>query len=128
MTNQMWQSIKSCAHCLQHDGNLSKAPLHPIMATAPMDLMDVDFTSIETTMEQNRPPKVTNFLVFQDHFTKHIMAYMTPNQTGKTVSSLLYQGYILIFWALPRLLSDWGVNFMSSIIDETCKLLVVKKL
>ena len=54
MTNQMWQSIKTCAHCLQHEGSLSKAPLYPIMATVPLDLLHVDFTSIETTMELNK--------------------------------------------------------------------------
>ena len=30
MANQMQQSIKSCACCLQHEGNLSKAPLHQL--------------------------------------------------------------------------------------------------
>ena len=128
MTNQMQQSIKLCAHCLQHEGNLSKAPLHPIVATAPMDLLHVDFTSIETTLELNRLPKVTNVLVFQDHFTKHVMAYVTPTQVPKTVAKFLYQGYISIFGALARLLSDWGANIMSSITDEMCKLLCMKKL
>ena len=107
MTNQMWQSIKSCAHCLQHEGNLSKAPLHPIVATPLIDLFHVDFTSIETTLELNRPPKVAKVLVFQDHFMKHVMAYVTPIQTTKTVAKFLYQCYISIFWAPARLLSDW---------------------
>ena len=69
-----------------------------------------------------------NILVFQDHFTKHIMAYVTPNQTAKTVAKFLYQGYILIFGALTRLLSDCSANFMSNIISEMCKLLGMKKL
>ena len=103
-------------------------PLHPIVATALMDLLHVAFTSIEMTLELNRPPMVTNVLVFYDHFTKHIMAYVTPNQTAKTVTKLQYQGYISIFGALARLLSDQSVNFMSSIIDEMCKLLGMKKL
>ena len=128
MANQMHQSIKSCVHCLQHEGNLSKGPLHLIVATALMDLLHVDFTSIEMTPELNRLPKVTNALVFQGHFMKHVMAYVTPNQTVKTVIKFLYQGYILIFRALARLLSDWGANFMSSIIDEMCKLLSMRKL
>ena len=59
MANQMQQAIKSCMHCLQHEGNLSKAPLHPIVATALMDLLHVDFTLIEMTLELNRPPKAT---------------------------------------------------------------------
>ena len=128
MTNQFWQSTKSCTHCLQYEGDLSKVPLHLIVATPPMDLLYVDFTSIETTLGLNRPPKVTNVLVFQDHFTKHVMAYATLNQTVKTVAKFLYQGYVSIFWAPARLLSDWGANFMSSILDKMCKLLSVKKL
>ena len=106
MINQMQQSIKSCVHCLQYEGNLPKVPLHLIVATAPMDLLHVDFTSIEMTMELNKPPRVTNILVFQDHFMKHVMGYVIPNQTAKIVTKLLYQGYISIFGAQARLLSD----------------------
>ena len=58
-------------------------------------------------------PRVTNILIFQDHFTKHVLAYVTPNQTAKTVAKFLYQGYILIFGALSRLLSNQGAYFMS---------------
>ena len=128
MANQMQQSIKSCMHCLQCEGNLSKMPLHPIVASALMDFLHVDFTSIEMTLELNRLPKVTNILVFQDHFTKHIMAYVTPNQTAITVAKFHYWGYILIFRAPARLLSDQGANFTSSIIDKMCKLLGMRKL
>ena len=77
MANQMEQSIQSCVHCFQHEGNLSKTPLHLIVATTPMDLLHVDFTSIEMTLELNRLPKVINGMVLQDHFTKHIMAYVS---------------------------------------------------
>ena len=59
---------------------------------------------------------------------KHVMAYMTPNQTAKTVTKFLYQGYISIFGALARLLSNWSANFTSSIIDQMCRLLSMKKL
>ena len=128
MTNQIQQSIKSCAHCLQHEGNLSKAPVHLIVATTLMDLLHVYFTSIEMILELNRLPKGANIPMYQDHFMKHIMAYVTPNQTAKTVAKFLYQGYISIFGALTRFLSDWGTKFMSSIIDEMCKLLGMKKL
>ena len=107
---------------------MSKVPLPPIVATTPLDLLHVDFTSTEITMELNRPVKVTNVLVFQDHFMKHVMPYMTPDQTAKTVAKILYQGYISIFRAPARILSDWGANFMSSIIGKMCNLLSVRKL
>ena len=106
LANQMKQSIKSCMYCFQHEGDLSKAPLHLIVATALMYPLHVDFTSIEMTLELNRPPKVANILVFQDHFMKHVIVYVTPNQTAKTVTKVLYHGYISIFRTSARLLSD----------------------
>ena len=57
------------------------------MATAPLDLLHVDFTSIETTF-----------------------------------AKFLYQGYISIFVAPARVLSDRGANVMTSVIDEMFKI------
>ena len=53
MNKQMGQVIKACKCCLQYEGGTPKAPLCPIVATAPLDLLHVDFTSIETMMELN---------------------------------------------------------------------------
>ena len=84
------------------------------------------FTSIETKMELDRSPQVANVLVFQDCFTKHVLAYVTPNQTVKTVTKFLYGGYISIFRALAKLLSDRGTSFTSSIIQELCRIFGVQ--
>ena len=126
MAMQMRQTIRACTCCLQYEGGFPKAPLCPIVATAPLDPLHVDFTSIETMLEPNQSPRVTNILVFQDHFTKHVLAYVTPDQTAKTVAKFLYGGYISISGALPRFLSDRGANFMSSVIEEMCKILGIK--
>ena len=126
IAKQMRQVIKDCNHCLQYEGATPKAPLCPIVATAPLDLLHVDFTNIETTMELDQLPRVTNILVFQDHFTKHVLAYVTPDQTVKTLTKFLYGGYIFIFGALVRLLSDRGTSFTSSIIEELCKILGIQ--
>ena len=103
MAKQMRQVIKACRHCPQYEGGSPKAPLCPIVATTPLDLLHVDFTSIETMMELNQSPRVANILVFQDHFTKYVLAYVTPDQTPKNIAKLLYGGYISIFGALARL-------------------------
>ena len=103
-----------------------KAPLCPIVAATPLDLLHVDFTSIETTLELNQLPRVTNVLVFEDHFTKHVLAYVTPDQTVKAIAKFLYGGYISIFRAPAMLLSDRGASFTSSIIEELCKILGIK--
>ena len=132
MVKHMRQVIRACTHCLQYEGGIPKtppkAPLCLIVATAPLDLLHVDFTSIETTFELNQSPRVTNILVFQDHFTKHMLVYVTPDQSVKTITKFLYGGYISIFGALARLLCDRGTSFTSSIIDELCKILGMKQL
>ena len=125
MAKQMRQTIRACTCCLQHEGGFPKAPLCPTEATAPLDLLHVDFTSIETTLEPNQSPRVANVLVFQDHFMKHVLAYVTPDQTAKTIK-FLYGGYISIFGAPARLLSNRGASFTSSIIEELCKILGIK--
>ena len=122
----MRQVIKACKCCLQYKGGTPKAPLCPKVATAPLDLLHVDFTSIETILELNQLPRVTNVLVFQDHFTKCMLAYVTPDQTVKTIATFLYGGYISIFGAPARLLSNRGTSFTSSIIEELCKILGVQ--
>ena len=124
----MRQVIKACRHCLQYEGGIPKAPLCPIVATTPLDLLHVDYTSIETTTELDKSPRVANVLVFQDHFTKHVLAYVTPDQMAKTITKFLYGGYISIFGALARLLSDRGTSFTSSIIEELCKILGIQQL
>ena len=98
MAKQMRQVIKACKHCLQYEGSTPKAPLCSIVATVTLDLLHVDITSIETMMELNQSPRVANVLVFQDHFTKHALAYVTPNQIAKTIAKFLYGGYISIFF------------------------------
>ena len=128
MVNQMQKMLKNCKRCIWHEGAQSKAPLHLIIIMAPLELLPIDYTNIEMTMEFNKPPKVMNILVFQDHFPKHVMSYVTPNQTIKTVAKLLYQGYISILGAPAKLLSDQGLNFTSNIIQELCEFMEIKKI
>ena len=79
-------------------------------------------------MELDKSPQVANVLVFQDHFTKYVLAYVTPNQTAKIITKFLYGGFISIFGAPARLLSDRGTSFTSSIIQELCEILGVQRL
>ena len=82
---------------------------------------------IETTMELDQPPPMVNVLVFHDHFMRHIMAYVTPGQTATSVAKFLWQGYISIFGALAKLLSDGGANFKCNIISKLCEVMGIQK-
>ena len=51
MAMQIQKVISGCERCTQHKGAQVKAPLQAILVTSPLDLLHVDFTDIEMTME-----------------------------------------------------------------------------
>ena len=83
--------MRGCQHCKIFEVVVVKAPLCPIQAYMPPELVHVDFTSIETTMKLNQPPSVKNVLVLMDHFTRYMMAFVTKDQKAKTVAQILYE-------------------------------------
>ena len=97
----MRQVIKACRCSLQYEGGTPKAPLCPIVATTPLHLLHVDFTSIETMLELNQSPRVANVLVFQDHVTKHILVYMAPDQTAKLLLNFYMEAIFLSLGLWP---------------------------
>ena len=72
----------------------------------PLELVHVDVTSIETTMELNQPPSIKNVLVLTDHFTRYAMVFITKDQKAKTIVRILYERFISIFGMPVKLLSD----------------------
>ena len=87
MAMQMQRAISGCERCIHHEGAHAKALLQTILVTSPLELLHVDFTSIEMVMELDQPPHVVNVLVLCDHFTRHVMAYVTPDQTAKLLQN-----------------------------------------
>ena len=102
MAMQIQRVISSCERCIQHEGAHAKALLQTILGTSPLELLHVDFTGIEMVMDLDWPPHAVNVLVFCDHFMRHIMVYVTPDQTAKTLVKFLWQGYISIFSQAPE--------------------------
>ena len=121
MVEDCQASEKDCQHCQIFEGVVVKAPLYPIKVYAPLKLVHVDFTSIETMMELN------SVLVITDHFTRYSMAFITKDQKAKTVAQILYERFISVFSVPAKLLSDTGVNFTSRLVEELCSAFGIKK-
>ena len=131
MTLEVKSAVKNCKQCLRHDGDSVRAPLVPIEATGPMDLLHLDFTKIEVSgdckKELKKKPEVVNVLVVTDHFTRHTMAFVTEDTTAHTMACILYHHYFYIFGTPLCLMMDNDLAFTSEVVQELCNLFGVKR-
>ena len=92
--------VRGCPHCQAFEGEVPRAPLCPIRAYALLELVHLNYTSIESTMELNKPPMVKNVLVMTDHFMRYALAVVTKDQAAKTVAKVFYEKFIAVFGGL----------------------------
>ena len=103
--------VQGCQQCNVFEGALPKVPLCPIRAHMPLELIHIDFTSMELTMELNKPPSIKNVIVITDHFMCYALAFVMRDQTAKTMAKILYERFITVFGSPAKLLSDCDTNF-----------------
>ena len=128
MTRDMINKVKNCAHCKKYEGVPPIAKLQKLPCSGLGELLYIDFTTIEETIGLHEEPVIRNVLVMQDHFSKHVVAYVVKYQKARTAAEALRSGYFGLFGAPAYLLSDKGKSFTATVVEDLCKLYGVKKL
>ena len=119
--------VRGCPPCQAFEGEVLRAPLCSIRTYDPLELVHLDYTSIESTMGLNKPPMVKNVLVMTNHFTRYALVVVTKDQMAKTVAKVFYEHFIAIFGAPAKLLSDRGADFTSALVEELCSAFGIQK-
>ena len=128
MTWDMINKVKNCTHCKKYEGTPPIAKLQKLPCTGPGELLHIDFTMIEETVGLHEEPVIRNVLVMQDHFSKHVVAYVVKDQKARTAAEALHSRYFGWFGAPACLLSDKGKSFTATVVEDLCTLYGVKKL
>ena len=128
MTRDMINKVKNCAHCKKYEGTPPIAKLQRLPCSRPGELLHIDFTTIKETMGLHEEPVIRNVLIMQDHFSKHVVAYVVKDQKARTTAEALRSRYFGLFGAPAYLLSDKGKSFTTTVVEDLCKLYGVKKL
>ena len=106
--------MKSCPRCLRFKKLPEKATLNPIKTSRPLELVHIDYLTIEAP-ETSRSQKDVNILIVTDHFTRYTQAYVTPNQKASTVAKTLWGKFFVHYGFPEKILSDQGCNFESKL-------------
>ena len=128
MARDLRNRIRKCGHCKKFEAAPPIAPLKPLACSGLGKLLHVDFTSIEETVPLNQEPVIRNVMVMQDHFSKYVVAYVVKDQTARTATEMLRNGYFGLFGAPAYLVSDQGKAFTGHLISNLCELYGVQKL
>lgn len=117
---------KSCVDCSMRKTPKTKlkAPLIPIPVEGAFDRVAVDVVGpLKKTEKGNR-----FILVFSDYLTRWPEAFALPNVEASTVARVLVDEIISRHGAPRTLLSDRGTNFLSTLVQEVCKIFKIQKL
>ena len=117
------EKVQNCDRCIKRKaGQRNTAELVNITSTAPMEILCLDYLSLERSKGG-----VENILVITDHFTRYAQAIPITNQTARTTARVLFDNFVVHYGFPARLHSDQGQTFESKLIEELCKIAGVQK-
>jgi transposase InsO family protein len=118
--------IQKCESCATMKGG--RNPLAPLgelpETTEPMQITSIDICGPYSVTSRNNK----YLLTFIDHFLRYPEAIPIPSQDTGTVAKALVTQVFTRHGCRQVLSSDRGTNFMSSLFQEMCKLMHIKKI
>jgi len=122
MSKDVEDWVRHCPRCVRRKAHGDVAPLVSITTSQPLELVCIDFLSLESSSGGYQ-----NVLVITDHFTRYAQAIPTRNQTARTTAEALFNSFITHYGFPKRLHADQGANFESRVIRELCQIAGVDK-
>ncbi len=123
MAQMVENYVKNCGYCVSWKSHRTRAaPLHQITSGGPMELVCIDFLSLETDTAG-----FSNILVVTDHFSRYAQAYPTKDQKATTVARVLVETFFVHYGLPARIHSDQGRDFEGKVIQELLKCLGIRK-
>ena len=128
MAQRMMMSVCNCPKCRIFEANPQIPLMEAILCTEPLDLVHIDYMSMEVTVGIKEKPVMKNVLIVKDHFTCYIQAYVTNNHTACTMARILYNKFFSVFGFPIQLMPDQAAEFTGQVISVLCDLLGITKI
>uniref|UniRef100_A0A3B3YJ44 Gypsy retrotransposon integrase-like protein 1 n=1 Tax=Poecilia mexicana TaxID=48701 RepID=A0A3B3YJ44_9TELE len=123
MGSEVEQYVKTCGRCITRKALPQRAaPLNQITSRGPLDLVCIDFLSLEPDSKG-----YANILVVTDHFTRYAQAFPAKDQQASTVAKILCERFFVHYGLPARIHSDQGRDFESKLIQDLLRMLGIRK-
>ena len=116
------RSCLTCASC-KGPGRAPRPKLQPIPVGGPFHRVSVDVLKLPLSHEGKQYT-----VVFMDNLMKCPEVFAVPAQKAETIARLFMEHMIVRHGVPDHFLSDRGTNFLSSLVQEVCKLVGTIKL
>ena len=84
MQEEATQYVVKCSRCLRRKTTPHIAPLQPIHVTQLLELVHMDYLSLEPSKGN-----IKNVLVITDHFTRYVLSYPSKTQRAQATARIL---------------------------------------
>ena len=118
------EHVGSCKRCQIAKGRQQLAPLQPYHAIAPMELVHIDYL----TIEHGKTGTDVNILIITDHYSRFAQPIKTPNQTAHTTAAAAYNHFFSKYGFPEKIVTDRGTQFEGFLFTELCKVAKITKL
>ena len=123
MATHVEKYVAHCERCIRRKApDPPRAPMKSFIAKEPMELLAIDFLSLE-----KGKGGFENILVVTDSFTKFSWAFPSRDQKATTVAKLLWEKIFINYGMPQRLHSDQGRDFEGKIIKSLCQFAGIHK-
>ena len=117
-----WPGFATChvctgEQCPRFKSKQDNTELYPLLATYPLELVHMDFLTIENPYTGAD----MNLLLITSHFTWYAKAVVTPNQSAKATVAAFWNKFKANYSIPEKLLTNQGCHFESQLIKEFCK-------
>ena len=123
MATHIEKYVAHCGRCIRRKApDPPRAPMKSFIAKEPMELLAIDFLSLE-----KGKGGFENILVVTDSFTKFSWTFPTRDQKATTVAKLLWEKIFVNYGMPQRLHSDQGRDFEGKVIKSLCQFAGIHK-
>ena len=118
--------LAQCGVCVRAKGpggRTRKNPMTIVRSGTPFERIAIDmYGPLPETARGN-----SKILVITCYFTKWVEAYALPDETAETVAEALVNDFVSRYGTPVSIHSDQGRNFESTLFQEVCRLLGIRK-